>query len=93
MKKYFIEITYYVPRNNLEERLHEEFKKIEDNVISEDQLKANLDSRYSKVVSDYNRNKGKAKAPIDISAIGDKIYYKIGKSLSINLILVKGELL
>lgn len=92
MKKYFIDISFYVPKNNLEARLQEEFKKIEDNVISEDQLKTNLDSRYAKVVSYYNQYIGKAKAPIDINSVGDKIYYKIGKSLSITLILVKGEL-
>lgn len=92
MRKYFIEITLYVGKNNLEERLHVEFQKLEHVVIPEDKITKEIDLRYAKVLSDYQRNKGKAKAAFDKNTIGDNIRFSIGKSMLIDLIPIKDEL-
>lgn len=93
MKKYFVDIMFYVPKNNLEERLQASFKEIEHTVISEDQVKTELDLRYAKVLSEYHRNKGKGKAIFDRNVIDSKPCYDIGKSITVNLIPVRREML
>jgi FKBP-type peptidyl-prolyl cis-trans isomerase (trigger factor) len=92
MKKYFVELILYIGKNNLEERLQAEFKKLEHVVIPEDKIIKEIDLRYARVLSDYQRNKGKAKAAFEKNTIGDEIRFSIGKSLIIDLILIKEEL-
>ncbi|GAB6120980.1 hypothetical protein [Dysgonomonas termitidis] len=92
MRKYFIELILYVGKNNLEERLQTEFQKLEHVVIPEDKITSEINFRYAKVLSDYHRNKGKAKAAFEKNTIGDNIRFSIGKSILIDLIPIKNEL-
>ena len=93
MKKYFIDISFYVPKNKLEEMLQAEFKKIDHHTITEDKIKENFNIRFINTVTEHRNNKGRSKAAIDANTINNKIIYSIGRSLIITLILVEGELL
>lgn len=92
MKKYFIDISFYVPKNKLEEMLQVEFKKIEHHTITEDKIRENFNIRFINTYTDHRNNKGRSKATMDVNPIDNNIIYSFGKSLIITLILVEGEL-
>ena len=91
MKKYFVEIIFYVEKNSLEHILQVEFSALEHTIIPEDKVKKEIDLRYARILSEYQKNRGKGKAAFDINRIDGDIRYSIGKSIIIDLIQVKGE--
>ncbi|MBK5721323.1 hypothetical protein JGH11_10610 [Dysgonomonas sp. Marseille-P4677] len=93
MNKFFVEITWYVSKNNLEERLHEKFKSWEHKIIGED-WKEKLDEDFQEVHTQYKSTKGRCKdAHLDINKVDypNITYIEIGSSLRMNLILIRGE--
>lgn len=93
MKKYFIDITWYVAKNILEERLQSTFGCLEHTVISENELKDQINDRYETTVAGYRQDKGRAAAFFDSTDLNDcHIQYKIGYSTILHLTLIRGGL-
>lgn len=93
MKKYFIDITWYVAKNNLEERLQSRFECLEHTIIPENKLKELINDRYETVVSEYRSGKGRAAAFFDSTGLDDtSIQYNIGTSTVLHLTMIRGEL-
>lgn len=88
---YFIDCTFYVPKNNLEKLIHEEFRKHEHALIPHAQV-YELKDIYQTVVDRYRANKGRATVEFRQSDHGDnKIWIKIADSLHMTLIPVSGD--
>lgn len=93
MKKYFIDITWYVAKNNLEERLQSSFACLEHTIIPENKLMEQINNRYDNAVSEYRKAKGRAADFFDSTGLNDShIQYRIGQSTILHLTLIKGEL-
>jgi len=94
MKKYFIDMTFYVAKNNLEKMLHDEFRNIEHCTVLAENVKKEIDERYNEIVSRYRSMRGHGKAELRCSTLArqENIQYTIGESLRLNLIPINKEL-
>ncbi len=91
---FFVDITFYTPKNNQEIMLHEKFKKWDHKTIDDD-WKEKIKDVILEVFKGYKRADGRSgiiKYDINTCEYPNIIYIKIGKSICMNLLLIKGEL-
>ena len=91
-QKYFIEITNYTERNNLERELQQAYQHLQYVTIPRFMIDTEIENRYANTIDRYRSNKGKGHAMLDRNNLDDCIIYTIGKSIVIKLIEIKNEL-
>lgn len=90
-KEFFVDITFYSPKNNLEKMLHDEFRKHEHTLITYAQI-PDLKAVYESVIERHRKNKGRATAEFRQTDLREnKIWIEINKSLRITLVEVTGD--
>lgn len=99
MKKYFIHITYYQAKNDLDRELQEHFRTLDHNLISEQDTEALLQGEFDKICQLFKQSgKRTSLADFDKSTpeYAGSIRYTVGNrqgtNMYIDLLPILGDL-